>query len=82
MNPLAAVYRGSALFAEPLTRWFDTLGRDRVHVIVFDDFVRDAPAELRKVLEFAGRGDRLRARELRRAQPQPPPATRRSARDR
>ena len=54
MNPRAAVYRGSALFAEPLRRWFDALGRDRVHVIVFDDFVRDAPGELRRVLEFAG----------------------------
>jgi sulfotransferase family protein len=54
MNPLASVYREAARFAEPLARWFDALGRDRVHVIVFDDFARDPATQLREVLEFAG----------------------------
>jgi hypothetical protein len=54
MNELAAPYRASALFAEPIQRWFEALGRDRVHVIVFDDFVADTATELRRVLEFLG----------------------------
>jgi hypothetical protein len=54
MNALGCVYRESARFAEALRRWFDALGRDRVHVIVFDDFARDARGELRRVLEFIG----------------------------
>jgi hypothetical protein len=54
MNVLATVYRESAHFAAPVRRWFDALGRDCVHVIVFDDFARDPAAELRRVLDFAG----------------------------
>jgi len=54
MNALGSVYRESARFAEPLQRWFDELGRDHVHVIVFDDFARDPGTELRRTLEFLG----------------------------
>jgi hypothetical protein len=54
MNDLSAVYRESARFAEPLQRWFDALGRERVHVIVFDDFTADVRAALRATLEFLG----------------------------
>jgi len=54
MNELSAVYRESARFAQPLQRWFDALGRDRVHVIVFDDFAADGRAALRATLEFLG----------------------------
>lgn len=53
-NSLGSVYRGSAQFVDPLRRWFDELGRHRVHVIVFDDFVGDVPGELRRALEFLG----------------------------
>ena len=53
-NALGSVYRESARFAEPLQRWFDALGRSRVHVIVFDDFSHDVGAELRRTLEFLG----------------------------
>jgi sulfotransferase family protein len=52
MNALGSVYRESANFAEPLRRWFEALGRERVLVVVFDDFTRDPAAELRRVLEF------------------------------
>ncbi len=51
-NVLGTVYRESALFAEPLRRWFDALSRDRVHVIVFDDFAADPAAALRAALSF------------------------------
>ncbi len=51
-NALGAVYRESALFAAALQRWIDALGRDRVHVIVFDDLVHDSASVLRAVLGF------------------------------
>jgi hypothetical protein len=51
-NVLGGVYRESALFSEPLQRWFEALGRERVHVVVFDDFASDPDAALRRVLAF------------------------------
>ena len=51
-NALGAVYRDSARFGEQLERWLADFGRDRVHAIVFDDFVADTPTEFRKVLQF------------------------------
>lgn len=45
-------YRASATFTEPLERWFGALGRERVHVVIFDDFASDPQAELRRVLDF------------------------------
>jgi hypothetical protein len=45
-------YREAALFSEPLRRWFEALGRERVHVVVFDDFASDPQAALRNVLTF------------------------------
>jgi len=51
-NALGGVYRESASFSAPLQRWFDALGRERVHVIIFDDFARDPHASLRDVLDF------------------------------
>jgi hypothetical protein len=53
-NDLGSVYRLSAMYAAPITRWIDALGRERVHIVVFDDFVGDTPAEFRRVLEFLG----------------------------
>ena len=51
-NALGGAYSESALFSAPLQRWFDALGRERVHVIVFDDFASDPQAALRQVLSF------------------------------
>ena len=51
-NALANVYRDRGRFAEHLPRWFETFGRERVHVIVFEDMVRDAAGEFRRLLEF------------------------------
>lgn len=45
-------YRDSARFTDQLQRYFDLFGRERVHVIIFDD-VRDEPARVyRETLEF------------------------------
>lgn len=51
-NPMLSVYRPRARFSEQLPVWFETFGRERVHVIVFEDMVRDPAAEFRRLLEF------------------------------
>lgn len=53
-NPKLATYRDRAMFAQQLPRWFDTFGRERVHVGILEDMVRDPKAEFRRVLEFLG----------------------------
>jgi hypothetical protein len=47
-----SLYRDRARFAEQLPRWFETFGRQRVHVIVFEDMVAEPAAVFRRVLEF------------------------------
>jgi hypothetical protein len=47
-------YRDSVRFAEQLRRYFDAFGRERVMVIVYDDFRDDTPGVYRSVLEFLG----------------------------
>lgn len=51
-NSKLSIYRDRARFSEQLERWFDRFGRDRVHVIVFEDMVRDPAGIFRGVLEF------------------------------
>jgi len=51
-DPLWAVYRNKARFGEQVARWIDKFERERVHVIIFDDFADDTPGEYRKLLEF------------------------------
>lgn len=53
-NPLLATYRDRARFGEQLPRWFDTFGRDRVHVMIFEDMVRQPEEQFRRLLEFLG----------------------------
>ena len=53
-NVKALQYRAVGSYAEQLERYFATFGRERVHVIVFEDFVRDVPGAYRGVLEFLG----------------------------
>lgn len=53
-NPLLATYTDRARFGEQLPRWFDTFGRDRVHVMIFEDMVREPQQEFRRLLEFLG----------------------------
>lgn len=45
-------YRERARFGEQLPRWIEAFGRDRVLVIIFDDFVADTAGQYRRVLEF------------------------------
>ncbi len=47
-------YRHSVKFAEQLERYFDVFGRERVHVMLFDDLTRDGAAVVSGVLEFLG----------------------------
>ncbi len=53
-NPLLATYRDRARFGEQLPRWFDAFGRSGVHVIIFEDMVRQPEVEFRRLLEFLG----------------------------
>jgi len=54
LRPEALFYRQSVRFADQLRHWFDVFGRDRMHVIVFDDLVADPQAAYRGTLEFLG----------------------------
>ncbi len=45
-------YRHSVRFAEQIERYFEVFGRDRVHVMLHDDLVRDGAGTVRGVLEF------------------------------
>src|SRR5687767_13129291 len=54
LRPEALFYRHSVRFADQLRHWFDVIGRDRIHVIVFDDLVADPRAAYRSTLEFLG----------------------------
>ena len=78
-------YRDSAHFAEQLDRYFVALGRDRVHVIVYDDFRADALGSYRETVRFLGVDDafeprisvvnpskRARSRHLQRFLAEPP----------
>jgi hypothetical protein len=53
-NVKALQYHAVGSYAEQLQRYFDVFGRNRVHVIIFEDFVRDVPGAYRGVLEFLG----------------------------
>ena len=46
------LYRRVVCFAEQIERYLNRFGRDRVHVIVHDDLVRDTPAEYERTLRF------------------------------
>jgi hypothetical protein len=51
-------YREITRFSEQLQRYFDVFGRERVHVILFDDFSGATGLEYDKVLSFLGLGPR------------------------
>jgi hypothetical protein len=50
----ALLYRGHAAFTEHLTRYFETFGRDAVHVVLLDDLRARAEEVYRRTLEFLG----------------------------
>lgn len=53
-NPMLSTYRDRARFGEQLTRWFGAFGRERVHVIVLEQLVKEPAAHFRAFLEFLG----------------------------
>lgn len=52
LHPRLSLYRDVARFGEQLDRWFDTFGRDGIHVIILEDFLRDPAGAFRSLLEF------------------------------
>jgi hypothetical protein len=42
------------LYSDNLKRWIKTFGRNKVHIILFEDYVKDAAKEYKKVCEFLG----------------------------
>ncbi|MBF6555251.1 MAG: sulfotransferase [Acidimicrobiales bacterium] len=50
----ALFYREVAHYSEQLIRYFDAVGTERVHVVVFDDLKVDTAGSYRTVLEFLG----------------------------
>jgi sulfotransferase family protein len=53
-NTMGFRYREAARFVEPLRRYFEAFGRERTHVILFDDFRRDVAGVYRGVCAFLG----------------------------
>jgi Sulfotransferase family len=47
-------YVARGLYAEGVSRYFATFGRDRVHVVFFEEFVRDPRSEMRNLYAFLG----------------------------
>lgn len=52
--PEGLLYTHHARYAEKVARYFEVFGRENVHCIVFDDFVRDTAGAYRRTLEFLG----------------------------
>ena len=69
--PQGLWYTDVPRYAEQLERYFAVFGRDRVRVILFDDFVADIPATFRETLDFLGVRHRVRAGLVRTRQCQP-----------
>lgn len=54
VRPETLFYRHSVRFAEQLERYFEVFGRERVHVVLFDDLAADAARAYRDILVFLG----------------------------
>jgi hypothetical protein len=92
--PQGLLYSEVPRYAEQLQRYFDTFGREQVHVVIFDDFRRDPAAAYAGVLRFLGVDPsfspgsfqtvnprhRVRSHRLRRFLSRPPERARRVAR--
>ena len=48
------VYRDAARYTAQVRRYFDVFGRDRVHVVIYDDLVADVRATYCRTLDFLG----------------------------
>ncbi|MFO8058605.1 MAG: sulfotransferase [bacterium] len=47
-------YKDAVKYADYLKPYFEAMGAEKVHVIIYDDFVNDIAAEYGKTLEFLG----------------------------
>jgi hypothetical protein len=56
-NPQGLLYGDVVAYAQQVQRYFDAFGRENVHVILFDDFVKDTLGEFKKVLRFLDLAD-------------------------
>jgi hypothetical protein len=54
VRPETLLYRQSVRFSDQVERYLDVFGRQRVHVVLFDDLATDTAATYRSVLEFLG----------------------------
>jgi hypothetical protein len=52
--PAGLHYLETAQFSEQVERYFDVFGRDRVHVIIYDDLKRDPARQYASTLSFLG----------------------------
>jgi hypothetical protein len=52
--PQRILYREVADYAPQLARYFDTFGREHVHVILYENFAADPAETYRRVLDFLG----------------------------
>ena len=53
-NTMGFFYRDIARYTQQVQRYFDTFGRDKVHVIIFDDFKSDTSQAYRETCKFLG----------------------------
>jgi len=60
--PQGLLYSEVPRYADQLRRYFDTFGRDRVHVILYDDFAGDTARVYRETLRFLGVRDDITPR--------------------
>lgn len=52
--PQGLVYRSIARYTEQVQRYFEVFGRERVHVIIYDEFAADTAQAYRETLNFLG----------------------------
>lgn len=91
--PAGLCYRATIRYAEQVERYLDRFGRDRVHVLLFDDLVADPPVTCAALVAFLGLpyrpeialphanpNKRARSAAIRRFLASPPAPLRRAAR--
>lgn len=59
-NLMGCFYRDSVKFTRQVQRYFKNFGREKVHVIIFDDLQKDVGSVYRHCCEFLGVDDRFR----------------------
>ena len=61
-NPRGLLYREAVNYSEQLVRYDDALTRERMHIIIFDDFKADTAATVAATFRFLGVDDAFRPR--------------------